>query len=119
MHRAVRTTMLTAFPSIAGPKYVVVVAEPTQPICLYQSVQSYNSRRAMEIVGIQSVGRDHLVFVSVGRAGEGEEVKVEEFVVVPDIWVDLSVWRTKWWLWPMKALLNQFLKPAVHYWARL
>jgi hypothetical protein len=68
----------------------------------------------MEIVGIQSVGWDHLVFMSVGKTGEGE-VEVEEFVVVPDYWVDLSVWRTKWWFWPKKALFSQFLKPVVHY----
>jgi hypothetical protein len=60
--------------------------------------------RAMEIVGIRSVGQDHLVFVSVGKTGEGD-MEVEEFVV-PDHWVDVSVWRTKWWLWPKKALFS-------------
>jgi len=73
--------------------------------------------RAMEIIGIQSVGQDHLVFVGVGKTGEGD-VDVEVFVVVPDHWVDLSVWRTKWWLLPKKALLNHFLKSVVHYRAR-
>ena len=110
-------TMLTAFPSVAGPKYIIVVAEPTRPIYLHQSVQTYNEMRAMEIVGIQSVGQDHLVFVGVGKTGEGD-AEVEEFVVVPDYWVDLSVWKTKWWLLAKKALFNRFLKPVVHYHAR-
>ena len=108
--------MLTAYPSVAGPKYIIVVAEPARPICLHQSVQIYNKICVMEIVGIESVGWDHLVFQSVGRTGEGEgEVAVEEFVVVPDYWVDLSVWRTKWWLWPEKALFSHFLKSVIHY----
>jgi hypothetical protein len=102
--------MFAAFPSIAGPKHIVVVAEPSRPICLHQSVQRYNDGYAMEITGIKSVGRDHLVFVSVGHTGNAE---VEEFVVVPDIWVNLSVWRIKWWLLPKKALFNRFLKPVV------
>jgi hypothetical protein len=55
-------------------------------------VQIYNKIHMIEIVGIESVGWDHLVFQSVRRTGEGEgEVAVEEFVVVPDYWVDLSV----------------------------
>jgi hypothetical protein len=115
--RMTPTTMITAFPSVAGPQYIIVVAEPTRPIYLHQSVQTHNEMRAMEIVGIRSVGQDHLVFVSVGKAGEGD-MEVEEFVVVPDHWVDVSVWRTKWWLWPKKALFSRFLKPVVHYRAR-
>ena len=117
MRRMTPTTMLTAFPSVAGPKYLIVVAEPSRPIYLHQSVQTYNEPRAMEIIGIRSVGRDHLVFIGVGKTGEGD-VEVEEFVVVPDHWVDLSVWRTKWWLLPKKALFNRFLKSVVHYRAR-
>ena len=108
--------MLTAFPSVAGPKYVIVVAEPARPICLHQSVQVYNKIHVMEIVGIKSVGQDHLVFQSMGRTREGKgEVTVEEFVVVPDYWVDLSVWRTNWWLWQKKALFSRFLKSVIHY----
>ena len=61
--------------------------------------------RVVEIVGIRSVGQDHLVFISLGKTGEGV-IKVEEFVVVPDHWVDLLVWRTKWWVWPKKALFS-------------
>ena len=110
-------TMLTAFPSVAGPKYIIVVAESTRPIYLHQSVQTYNEMRAIKIVGIQSVEQDHLVFMGVGKTGEGD-VEGEEFVVVPDYWVDLSVWKTKWWLLAKKALFNRFLKPVVHYRAR-
>ena len=69
----------------------------------------------MEITGIKSVRQDHLVFVSLGHTGE---VEVEEFVVVLDIWIDLSVWRMKWWLLPKKPLFNQFLKPVHYYQAR-
>jgi hypothetical protein len=48
------TTLITAFPSVAGPKYIIVVSEPTRPIYLHQSVQTHNEMRAMEIVGIRS-----------------------------------------------------------------
>jgi hypothetical protein len=85
--------------------FSIIRNEPTSPIHLGQKLQSYKGGGAILIKGLVVFGKAHTVFRCDWEDGERTRD-----LVVPDRWVDVTIWRTYWWIWPCRALFPCLLK---------